>query len=116
MTTNYVEAKVDKMQPNSKYRLCGDTDERIYHIISKCSKLVHKKYKTRHDSMGKLIHWEFFQEFKFGKAYKCYMHNPESVQENETHKFLWDFKIQTDHLISTRRIYQVIVNEKKIIT
>ena len=33
---------------------------------------------------------------------KWYMHNPESVLENETHKFLWDFDIQTDHLISTR--------------
>ena len=24
------------------------------------------------------------------------MHNPESVQQNETHKDLWDFEIQTD--------------------
>ena len=24
------------------------------------------------------------------------MHNPESVQENEMHKVLWDFEIQTD--------------------
>ena len=41
------------------------------------------------------------------------MHNPESVQENETHKLLWDFEIQTDHLISARRPDQVIVNKKK---
>ena len=27
------------------------------------------------------------------------MHNPESVLENDTHKLLWDFDIQTDHLI-----------------
>ena len=31
------------------------------------------------------------------------MNNPESVLENETHKILWDFEIQTDHLISARR-------------
>ena len=31
------------------------------------------------------------------------MHNPESVQEKENHKFLQDFEIQTDHLISARR-------------
>ena len=30
------------------------------------------------------------------------MHNPESILENETHKPLLDFEIQTDHLISTR--------------
>ena len=31
------------------------------------------------------------------------MYNRESVQENETHTLLWDFEIQTDHLISDRR-------------
>ena len=28
------------------------------------------------------------------------MHNPVPVLENDTHKLLWDFDIQTDHLIS----------------
>ena len=31
------------------------------------------------------------------------MHNPAPVLENDTHKLLWDFEIQTDHLISGRR-------------
>ena len=31
------------------------------------------------------------------------MQNPETVSENETHKVLCDFEIQTDHLISTRQ-------------
>ena len=31
------------------------------------------------------------------------MHNPASVLENNTHKLLWDFDIQTDHLILSRR-------------
>ena len=31
------------------------------------------------------------------------MHNAESVLANETHKLLWDFDIQTDHLISARQ-------------
>ena len=38
------------------------------------------------------------------------MHNPESVLENETHKLLWGFKIQTDHLISARQPDLVRVN------
>ena len=45
------------------------------------------------------------------------MHNPTSVMENDTHKLLWDFGIQTDHLISTRRpdlMYNyIIINKKK---
>ena len=31
------------------------------------------------------------------------MHNPGCVLENDTHKLLWDFGVQTDHLISARR-------------
>ena len=38
------------------------------------------------------------------------MHNPASLLENETHKLLWDFEIQTDHLISARRTDFVIIN------
>ena len=30
------------------------------------------------------------------------MHNPAFVLENETHKLLWNFDIQTDHIISAR--------------
>ena len=30
------------------------------------------------------------------------MHNLEPVLQNETHKILWDFEIQTDHMISAR--------------
>ena len=31
------------------------------------------------------------------------MYNPATVLENDTHKFIWDFDIHTDHLISARR-------------
>ena len=40
------------------------------------------------------------------------MHTPESVLEKETHKFLWDFEMQMDHLIWAIRPDQVIVNKK----
>ena len=41
------------------------------------------------------------------------MHDPAPVLENDTHKFLWDFDIQTDHLISARRPDLIIINKKK---
>ena len=41
------------------------------------------------------------------------MHNPEFVLENETHKILWDFEVQTDHKISARQPDRVIVNKKR---
>ena len=41
------------------------------------------------------------------------MHNPEFVVENETHKILRDFEIQTDNVILARRPHFVIVNKKE---
>ena len=41
------------------------------------------------------------------------MHNPASVQKNDTHKLLWDFDIRTDHLISARRPDLIVINKKR---
>ena len=41
------------------------------------------------------------------------MHNPAPVLENDTHKPLWDFDIQMDHLISARSPDLIITKNKK---
>ena len=41
------------------------------------------------------------------------MHNPAPVIENATHKLLWDFNIQTDHLIPARRPGLIIIKKKR---
>ena len=111
--TNHIKARIDKTQQNSKCRLCGDRDETTNQIISECSKLAQKEYKARHDCVVKLIHWEMCKKFTFDHANKWYMHNPEPVLKNDTQKLLWDFDIQTDHLISARRPDLIIINKKK---
>ena len=40
------------------------------------------------------------------------MHNSAPVLENNIHKLLWDFDIQTNHLISVRRPDLIIINKK----
>ena len=60
-----------------------------------------------------MIHWEICKKFKFDHTNKWYMHNPAPVLENDTHKLLWDFNIQTDHLIPARRPDLIIINNKK---
>ena len=92
--TNHIKARIDKTQQNSKCRLCGDRDETINNIINECSKLAQKEYKTRHDWVGKVIHWEMSKQFKFDHTNKWYMHNPEPVLENNTEKLLWEFDIK----------------------
>ena len=42
-----------------------------------------------------------------------YMHNLESVLENETHKVLSDFEIKTNRLILARKTGHLIVNRKR---
>ena len=41
------------------------------------------------------------------------MHNPAPVLENDSHKLLWDFNMQTDHLIPARRPDLIIINKRK---
>ena len=83
---NHIKARIDKTQQNSKCRLCGDRDETINHIIRECSKLAQKEYKTWHDWLGKVVHWELCKKFKVDHTNKWYMHNPAPVQDNNTHK------------------------------
>ena len=81
--------------------------------MHECSKLAQKEYKNEHDWVGKVIHWELCKKWKFEHSNKCYMHNPESVLENEMYKLIWDFEIQTDHQILVRRPDLAIVKKKK---
>ena len=46
--------------------------------INECSKLAQKKYKSRYDWVGKVVHWELCKGLKFDPADECYMHKPES--------------------------------------
>ena len=87
--TNHIKARIGKTQQNNKCRLCGNRGERINHIISESSKLAEKVYTTRHDWLGKVIHWELFMKFIFDHTNKWFMHNPASVLENDTRGF-WD--------------------------
>ena len=42
---NYdVKVNREKMQQNSKCKLCGDKDEMINHTINKCNKITQKEY------------------------------------------------------------------------
>ena len=75
-----------KTWQNSKYRLCGERDETINHIISECSKLAPKEYETWYNWVGKAIHRELCKKFKYDLNSKWYMHHLESFLENEMHK------------------------------
>ena len=56
-----------------------------------------------------------YKKLKFDHTNKWYLRNPAPVLENNTNKFLWDFNIRTDHLISARRPDLIKIYKKKSI-
>ena len=112
LRTNAVKAKIDKSQSDSKCRCCKQTDETVTHIVSQCSALAQKEYKRRHDGVGKRIHWEICRKYGMKVAQKWYEHQPKAVEENEKYKILWDFMVQTDHVIAARRPDLIVLDKK----
>ena len=44
--TNHIKARIVKKATKNSCRLCDDRDETVNHMISECSKLAQKEYKT----------------------------------------------------------------------
>ena len=93
--------------------MCRKVDESIDHIVSGCSKVSQKEHKRRYDNQGKIVHWKLARKCNFEAGDKWYEHEPESVLENEEYKILWDFSIQTDHVIEAWRADLVVVDKKE---
>ena len=51
--TNSVKERIDQTQQCNRCWLCSDRDETINYIISECSKLEQKEYKTTHNCYKK---------------------------------------------------------------
>ena len=110
---NLVKARIDKSQGDSLCRMCRKVDESIDHNVSGCSKLTKKEYKRRHDNLGKIVHWKLARICNFEAGDKWYENEPESVLENEDYKILWDFSIQTGHVMNAWRSDLVVVDKKE---
>ena len=101
------------MQQNSECRQCGDRDETINHIMNECSKLTQKEDKNGLDWVGKVIHWEMCEKFRFDYTNKRYVHNPAAVLKNVTYELQWDSDIKTDHQTSARRPDLIIIKKRE---
>ena len=95
--------------PMKNHRLTTTTTTMII-ITSKCNKLAQKEYTIRHD---KVIHRELCKKVKFDNTNKWYKDNTESALKNDTHKLLWYFEIEMDHLIEAWRPDLIIIRKMK---
>ena len=111
--TNLFKARIDKSQGDFLCRVYRKVDESIDHIVCGCSKVAQKEYKRRHDNLGKRVHWKLARKCNFEAGDKWYQLEPEHVLKNEDYKILWDFSIQTDHVIEAWRHDLVLVDKKK---
>ena len=110
---NLVKARIDKSQGDSLCRVCRKVDQSIDNIAIGCSKLAQKEHKRRPYNLGKIVHWKLAGKCNFETADKWYEHEAESVLENEDYKILWDFSIQTDHVIEAQISDLVTVDKKE---
>ncbi len=79
-------------------------EETVIHVVSKCSMMAPEtEYKGRHDKLAKAIHWDLCKTFGVQVFVKWYEHVLGKVLETDQVKILWDFTIQTDHVIEHRR-------------
>ena len=69
--------------------------------------------QRRHDNLGKIVHWKLARKRNFEAGDKWHEHEPESVLESEDWKILWDFSIQTDHVVEAQRPDLVVVDKMR---
>ena len=75
----------------------------MYYKHKEVSKMAQTEYKVRQDKLAKVIHWDLCKKWGVQVTAKWYHHVPEKVTETDQVKILWDFNIQTDHVIKHRR-------------
>ena len=113
LRTNYIKHKIDKVPGSSPLcRLCRSHNETTDHILNGCPKLSQTEYKARHDKVSVAVHWSLCKEYGFDHSSKWYEHRAEKVLENDDVKLLWDFHVQSDHVIEHCRPDLLLVKKK----
>ena len=95
------------------WRLCKKADESRDHVVSGCSKLTQKEYKRRHDNLGKIVHRKLAKKCNFEAGDKWHEHYPGNLLKTEGYKILWNFSIQTDHVIEAQKLDLIVVDKKR---
>ena len=85
--TNTIEKHIDKQNISPECRVYGQREETVSHILTECTALAQKPYKTwRHDRTAQVIHWELSGRWGFERTVKWYEHKPERVRDSDRFK------------------------------
>lgn len=69
-------------------RLCGDSTETVWHIVSGCRKL--------HNKVAPRVRWELCSKYELEFTDKWYVHQPLLVANNGEDRITWDITIYTN--------------------
>ena len=112
--SNYIKHRIHKVPgTDPRCRLCHSKPETVDHIVSCCPKLSQSEYKRRHDNVAAAVHWCMCRKYLIPCEDRWYQHRADKVAENEDVKLLWDFQVQTDHVIPARRPDILILKKKE---
>ena len=111
LRTNVMKARIEKSDVSPMCRMCNAAEETVFHIVSECRVHAQTEYRGRHNKLAKVIHWDLCKKYGAKVQSKWYDHVPEKVEETDHVKILWDFNIQTDHVIEHRRPDVVVLDK-----
>ena len=103
LRTNAIKHSIDKTIESPLCRKCKSAPESVQHIINGCTPLTQTEYKARHDKVANRLHWELCKANGLEHAERWYEHVPQSCQENENMKLLWDMTFFTDRRLQHNR-------------
>jgi len=82
--------------PSVMFRLCGEHEESITHLLSACPSLAATAYLYRHNLVAGVVHWHLMKIYGFPSSSSSWLtHRPPAVVESSTVKILWDFSLQS---------------------
>ena len=99
LRTNWVRKNIHDQEVLRKYRMRGERDESITHLIAKC----------KNDNVARIVHLGLCQMFGLVDEVKWYNYKPASAVENGRVKILWDFNIKKDDVSQHRRLGIVVL-------
>ncbi|KAJ8018646.1 hypothetical protein HOLleu_43265 [Holothuria leucospilota] len=103
LNTKSHQANIMKVTTDSKCRMCTETDETVNHLVAGCQKLAATEYLERHNKVAAALHLEICRHYGIPTAEQHpWLHRPETVNETDGVKILWDFEVRTDKVITAR--------------
>ena len=113
-TTSAVKVKIHKQQGSPLCQMCKEKEESIGHVLSEYTKLAQTQYKSRHNRVADVVHWNLYHKYGLQCTSRWYKHygREHPVMGNDEVKILWDFNVETEHAIVHRQP-DIVVLEKK---